>query len=84
MHTYKALLFTCALTIDDALDKICTIASETNTSGNRAVMALVATGSSSRPPPRAGQKTEFCAACCGVGHGVGVCTAKPEYAERCC
>ena len=70
--------------MDEAPDRICTIAPETNTSGNRAAMALVATGSSSQPSPRAGENPQFRATCFGVGHGAGVCPTDPAYAGRCC
>ena len=83
-HTYEAFLFTLGLTMDGALDRICTIVSETNTSDNRATMTLAVTGSSSRPLPCAGGKPEFCATCFGVSHGAGVCPTKPEFAGRCC
>ena len=84
-QTYEALLCTRGVTMDDALDRICTIASEINTSGNtRAAMALVAIESSSLPPPRTGEQPEFCVTCFSVGHGAGVCPAKPEYSVKCC
>ena len=58
-QTYKALLCTASLTMDDALTRICTIVSETNTNGRtRAAMVLVAIGSS--PPPRTGDRVKFC------------------------
>ena len=84
-QTFEALLCTRGVTLDDALDMICAIASETNTSGNtRAVMAPVATGSSTLLPLRPGDGVGFCATCFGVGHGASVCPAKPEYSEACC
>ena len=51
LQTYKALLCTAGFTTGDALTRICTVKSETNTNGStRAVIVLVAIRSS--PSPR--------------------------------
>ena len=57
-QTYEALLFTRGVTMNDALNRICTIVLEANTNGNRAVMALVAAGSLSLSLPRTGERPE--------------------------
>ena len=87
-QTCEALFCTTGLTTEDAPTRICTIASRSrrrpcNTNDRtRSAMALVAIGSS--PPPRTGDRVEFCATCFGVGHGAGVCPTKPGYAAQCC
>ena len=82
-QTYEALLCTTGLAMDDALTRVYTIVSETNTNGRtRAAMALVSAGSPPLSSPRTG--VEFCVTCFGVGHGAGVCPATPGYAAQCC